>query len=186
MSDQDSTGKGRPTRSRAEAEAARRLKAKLPRDSKEARKAMRQRAAAERIRQREALYSGDERYLPTRDQGPIRKRIRDYVDARLSSGEGFLPIALLVMLAFFFNNPTVNMIVNGIWTLMLVIVLVDSVVLSVLLRRLMKREFPESVRRASHIGYGVTRALTMRWMRLPRPQVRIGGQPKPLKRPKQS
>ena len=53
---------------------------------------------------------------------------------------------------------------------MLLLVLVDAVVLSILLRRLMKREFPESVRRASHIGYGVTRALTMRWMRLPRPQ----------------
>ena len=182
MSDHEATGKGRPTRSRAEAEAARRLKAKLPRDSKEARKAMRQRSAAERSRQREALYSGDERFLPARDQGPIRKRIRNYVDARLSSGEGFLPIAFLVMIAFFFNNPTVNVVVNGIWTIMLLLVLVDAVVLSILLRRLMKREFPESVRRASHIGYGVTRALTMRWMRLPRPQVRIGGAPKEPRR----
>jgi Flp pilus assembly protein TadB len=182
MSDHESSGKGRPTRTRAEAEAARRLKAKLPRDSKEARKAMRQRSASERARQREALYSGDERFLPARDQGPIRKRIRNYVDARLSSGEGFLPIAFLVMIAFFFNNPTVNVVVNGIWTIMLLLVLVDAVVLSILLRRLMKREFPESVRRASHIGYGVTRALTMRWMRLPRPQVRIGGAPKEPRR----
>lgn len=178
MSEQETTGKGRPTRTRAEAEAARRLKAKLPRDSKEARKAIRQRDAAERVRQREALYSGDERYLPSRDQGPIRKRMRDYVDARISSGEGFLPVAFLVMIAFFFNNATINMVVNGIWTIMLVIVLVDSVVLSILLRRVMQREYPESTRRAAHVGYGVTRALTMRWMRLPRPQVRIGGKPK--------
>lgn len=176
------TGKGRPTRKRSEAEEARRLKAKLPRDSKEARKAMRQRMAAERVRQREALYSGDERFLPARDQGPIRKRIRNYVDSRLSSGEGFLPIAFLVMIAFFFNNKTVNIVVNAIWTIMLVLVLVDAVLLSILLRRLLRREFPESARRAAHIGYGVTRALTMRWMRLPRPQVRIGGKPRTPKR----
>ena len=91
-------------------------------------------------------------------------------------------VTFLVMIAFFFNNPTVNVVVNGIWTIMLLLVLVDAVVLSILLRRLMKREFPESVRRASHIGYGVTRALTMRWMRLPRPQVRIGGAPKEPRR----
>ena len=175
------TGKGRPTRKRSEAEEARRLKAKLPRDSKEARKAMRQRVAAERVRQREALYSGDERFLPARDQGPIRKRIRTYVDSRISSGEVFLPVAFLVMIAFFFNNRTVVVVVNGIWTLMLVLVLVDSVTLGFLLNRILKREFPESARHGAHIGYGVTRALTMRWMRLPRPQVKLGGAPKPPK-----
>ena len=183
MSEQEPTGKGRPTRSRAEAEQARRLKAKLPRDSKEARKAMRQRAAAERARQRDALYSGDERFLPSRDQGPIRRRIRTFVDSRLSSGEVFLPVAFMVMIAFFFNNPTIVMVVNGVWTLMLIIVLVDAVSLSFLLNRLLKREFPETVRKGAHIGYGVTRSLTMRVMRLPKPQVKIGGQPKP---PKQS
>ena len=181
MTEQESTGKGRPTRSRAEAEQARRLKAKLPRDSKEARKAMRQRMAAERARQREALYSGDERFLPARDQGPIRKRIRTYVDSRISSGEVFLPVAFLVMLAFFINHPTVVVIVNGIWSVMLILVLVDSLMLGFLLRRVLKREFPETTRRVGHIGYGITRGLTLRMMRLPRPQVKIGGKPKPPK-----
>lgn len=185
MTEQDHpTGKGRPTRSRAEAEQARRLKAKLPRDSKEARKAMRQRVAAERVRQREALYSGDERFLPARDQGPIRKRIRTYVDSRLSSGEVFLPVAFLVMIAFFFNNPTVVGVVNGIWSLMLIVVLLDSVTLGFLLYRLLKREFPETARKGAHVGYGITRSLTMRLMRLPRPMVKIGGKPKPPKAPK--
>lgn len=181
MSDQEHSGKGRPTRSRAEAEQARKLKAKLPRDSREARKEMRRRAAAERIRQREALYSGDERYMPARDQGPIRRRIREFVDARLSSGEIFLPVAFMVMIAFFTNNPSIITVVNGIWTLMLLMVLFDSVTLSFLLSRMLKREFPETTRRAGHIGYGIMRALTMRVMRLPRPQVKIGGKPKPPK-----
>lgn len=181
MSEQESAGKGRPTRSRAEAEQARKLKAKLPRDSREARKEMRRRAAAERLRQREALYSGDERYMPARDQGPIRRRVREYVDSRLSSGEIFLPVAFMVMIAFFTNNPSIISVVNGIWTLMLIMVLFDSATLGFLLSRVLKREFPETTRRGGHIGYGVMRALTMRMMRLPRPQVKIGGKPKPPK-----
>ena len=46
-------------------------------------------------KQREALASGDERYLPARDKGPVRKFTRDYVDSRFRVAEFFLPIAVL-------------------------------------------------------------------------------------------
>jgi hypothetical protein len=64
---------------------------------------------------------------------------------------------------------------------MLIMVLFDSATLGFLLSRMLKREFPETTRRGGHVGYGIMRALTMRMMRLPRPQVKIGGKPKPPK-----
>ena len=50
-----------------------------------------------RIRQNEALRGGDQRFLPLVDQGPQRRYIRDYVDARRNLGD-FMLIVLLVLL----------------------------------------------------------------------------------------
>lgn len=184
MTEQENVGKGRPTPTRAEAEAARKQRIKVPKDPKAARKAMRARDAAERLRQRNALYTGDERYLPSRDQGPIRKRLRQYVDSRLSSGEVFLPVALLVMFAAFIQNAQVIILVNTVWSLMLLLVIVDGIWVAVQTHRIVGREFPGH-RRAGHIGYAVVRSLTMRMMRLPKPMHSIGGKPRTPKLPKQ-
>lgn len=184
MTEQDTSGKGRPTPKRAEAEAARRKNAKVPRDAKAARKAMRERANAERLQQRAALYSGDERHLPARDQGPIRKDIRKYIDSRLSSGEVFLPVAFLVMIAAFVQNKTVILIVNTVWSVMLIVVILDGIWVALQVSKLVKRQYPQSARRGSHIGYGVVRSMTMRLMRLPKPMYAIGGKPRVPKMPK--
>ena len=177
-------GKGRPTPKRAEAEAQRRTAAKLPRDPKAARRAMRQRQREATARQRAALYTGDEKALPARDQGPIRKRVRAYVDARISSGEVFLPVAFLVMFAAFVQSPTIILFVNSVWSVMLVVVIADSAWLTYRISRLVKKEFPDTTRVWGHVGYGVMRALTMRFMRLPKPRVAIGGKPVTPKIPK--
>ncbi len=184
MTEQQPSGKGRPTPSRAEAEAARRTRAKLPRDSKAARKAMRVREGAERAQARAALYTGDERLLPARDQGPIRKRLRQFIDSRLSTGEVFLPIALLVMFAAFIRNKTVILMVNTLWSLLLLLVIVDAVYVAIRVSQMLKREFPDSARRLPHIGYAIVRSLTMRVMRLPKPRYAIGGKPRTPKIPK--
>ncbi len=184
MTDQQPSGKGRPTPTRAEAEAARRTRAKLPSDAKAARKAMRVREGAERAQTRAALYTGDERLLPARDQGPIRKRIRQFIDSRLSTGEVFLPVALLVMVAAFVQNKTVILFVNTVWSLMLLLVILDAVYVWTRVSQILKREFPDTARRLPHIGYAIVRSLTMRLMRLPKPRYGIGGKPKTPKIPK--
>ena len=43
------------------------------------------------------MKSGDERYLPERDQGPVKRFVRDYVDARLSIAEFLLPLLVVIM-----------------------------------------------------------------------------------------
>ena len=181
---QQSTGKGRPTPTRAEAEAARRNKVKLPKDAKAARKAMRARANSERNAQRIALYTGDERGLPVRDQGPIRKRLRQMIDSRLSTGEVFLPVAIFVMFAAFIQNKTVILLVNTVWSVLLILVIVDAVWVTLRVRQMLKQEFPDTTRTMSHVGYALVRSLTMRLMRLPKPRYSIGGKPRTPKIPK--
>ncbi len=176
--------KGRPTPKRAEARASRRMRTRVPSDPKQARKVARTRMSEARMRERAALYTGEDRLLPARDQGPIRMRIRQLVDSRLSSGEVFLPIAILVMFAAFSQNRTVILFVNTVWTVMLVLVIADGAWTAFSIARMLRREFPETTRRASHIGYGVLRSLTMRVMRLPKPRYGLGGKPKQPKVPK--
>src|SRR5690606_21945286 len=66
------------------------------------RKAAKARARDERRRaaslQHKAMLSGDEAHLPPRDRGPVRRFIRDYVDARWNIGEWLLPIMLVTLI----------------------------------------------------------------------------------------
>ncbi len=87
--------KGRPTPTRKEAEAAARERAKAGMDKKAAAKLLRERRAESNSKMREGMRSGDERYLPKRDQGPVKRFIRNYVDARLSIAEFLLPLLLV-------------------------------------------------------------------------------------------
>ena len=79
-------GRARPAPGR---HRAARPQAGLPRD--------RERQREDRGKQMAALKAGDKRHLPTRDRGPVRKYIRDLVDARRSVAEYFLPLALLIL-----------------------------------------------------------------------------------------
>ena len=90
-------GKGRPTPRRKTAEAANR-RPLVPQDRKAAAKDARAAQRAERDKQYAAMQTGDERYMPAKDKGPVRRYIRQYVDARWSLGELFLPVAIVMLL----------------------------------------------------------------------------------------
>ena len=53
------------------------------------------------LKQREALKTGDEKYLPARERGPVRGFARDFVDRRRNVGELLIPF-LFVILVFLF------------------------------------------------------------------------------------
>ena len=100
MVDETEAGKGRATPSRKEAEAARKKQMKTPMTRKE--QAKRERAAREEIRAQAArrLKTGDDRYLPAREQGPVRRFTRDYVDRRRNVAEYLLPFLVVLLVLF--------------------------------------------------------------------------------------
>jgi hypothetical protein len=172
-------GKGRPTPSRKEAEAAARERARAGKDKKAAQKTQRQRRVSEQQKMREAMKGGDERYLPARDQGPIKRFVRDWVDSRLSFAEFLLPLLLVIMVLSYGSggNDEVRGFANGLWTATILLTVVDTMWLVFRLKRALRERFPDEDLRGTTF-YAVLRVVQMRWMRMPKPKVGIGGKPK--------
>ncbi|WP_109509949.1 DUF3043 domain-containing protein [Nocardioides speluncae] len=166
-------GKGRPTPTRREAEAAARERARVPRDRKEL--ARRQRAtrteSSQKIRQ--AMKTGDERYLPARDKGPVRRFVRDFVDVRMSFVELMLPLLIVIMILGYSGNASAVRWSNVLLPTILLLVVVDLVIMRFRLRRELGRRFPDESMRGTTF-YAISRALQMKFMRLPKAQVKFG------------
>ncbi|MCU0301334.1 MAG: DUF3043 domain-containing protein [Candidatus Nanopelagicales bacterium] len=178
------TGKGRPTPTRKEAEAARKHTLKVPSDPKEAKRAAKARAAEERQEARAGLMAGDERYLPARDKGPVRGFVRDFVDSRWAAAELFLPLALVVLLVGFLPIAGIAGYVSMGWMLLTLFILVDTTLLMLRMNRELKRRWPDPAERKGTTLYAVMRVLQLRRLRIPPPRVRPGGRPVKPKEPK--
>ena len=166
-------GKGRPTPTRKEAEAAARARAKTPRTRKELAAAQRAARSESSKTIRQAMREGDERYYPARDKGPVRRFVRDFVDTRFSLIELVIPLLLVTMLLGYSGSARLAQWGNTLLLCIIVFVIIDMVVLRFRLRRELARRFPDQ----SYKGltyYAITRALQMKFMRLPKPRVRIG------------
>jgi hypothetical protein len=170
-------GKGRPTPTRKEAEAQRKQTLKVPADPKAAKKAARARAAQEREVARAGLLAGDERYLPARDQGPVRAFVRDFIDGRWAAAELFLPLALVVLVVGFLPVPNIQGYVSTVWLFLTLFIIVDTTLLMFRMNRELSRRWPSKADRKGATFYAVMRVLQLRRLRLPRPRVRPGGKP---------
>lgn len=170
-------GKGRPTPSRRESEAAAKARARAVTDSKEARRRARDKRAEESRRMRAGMKNGDERYLMSRDKGPVKRFIRDFVDARVSIAEFLLPLLLLTFVLQASGNAALVRLGGALWTTTIFVVLLDTVWLVFRLKRALRDRFPDESPRGT-VFYAVLRALQVRPLRSPKPQVRIGGRPK--------
>ncbi|KQR90515.1 MULTISPECIES: DUF3043 domain-containing protein [Microbacterium] len=174
-SDDTVSGKGRPTPSRAEQEAAR--KRPLVPDTKEAKARARAELSVQREKARVGMAAGEERYLPVRDKGPQRRFVRDYVDAGWHLGELILPAMVLVLLAMVVNNSTVQFFSYiALWAFVALAV-IDMVVLSARIKRAARRKFGADRIEKGLGWYGAMRSIQMRFMRLPKAQVKRGQYP---------
>ena len=165
--------KGRPTPKRREAEQHRRQRVRPPKDRKEALRHARAAAREERMRTRRALVSGDDRYLPPRDRGPVRGYVRDFVDARRCAAEYFLPVALLVFVLNLTGNPRILYFVTLLWLAMLLLIVVDSTLLIRRLKAALRAKFPGDDLRGV-TSYALLRSTQIRRLRLPKPRVKPG------------
>ena len=168
-------GKGRPTPSRKEAQAAAKARAKVPRSRKEMAAAQRKARGESSQNVRAAMKAGDERYYMPRDKGPVRRFVRDLVDSRFSIIELLIPILLINIVFSFSGQPALVSIGNTLLLTGLLVMIFDMVRLRFRLRKELDRRFPDE----SHKGltyYAVTRSLQMKFMRLPKSKVKIGQQ----------
>jgi hypothetical protein len=166
-------GKGRPTPSRKEAEAAARARAKVPRTRKEQAAAQRSARGDTSRKMREAMKTGDDRYLPSRDRGPVRRFIRDFVDSRFSFIELMVPLLIVSMILGYSGSTGMVQLGNTVLFTTLLVIIVDIVMLRVRLRRELARRFPGESTKGTTL-YAAMRSLQMKFLRLPKPQVKIG------------
>lgn len=170
-------GKGRPTPTRKEAEAAAKARAKAPRDRKEASRRQREFRAEESRKIRQGMKSGDERYFLPRDKGPVRRFIRDYVDARFSIVEMVIPLMIIGLLLGYTGDSALVQASSMVLLATVLFVITDMLVLRFRLRRELARRFPdESLKGTTY--YALTRSMQMKFMRMPKARVKIG-QPLP-------
>jgi hypothetical protein len=187
---QTTAPKGRPTPSRsaaarrkgpvapapmtsAEARARRKSLAgpKLSREERRATSAVRRAEMADR---RERMMAGDERYLLSRDQGPVRRYARDIVDARRNVLGLFMPSAL-ALLFIMFAVPQLQFYMSPAMLVLMAVMALDGFILGRKVARRVDEKFPENTENHWKIGlYAASRASQMRRMRAPRPQVKHG------------
>ncbi|MDC2952847.1 DUF3043 domain-containing protein [Streptomyces sp. NPDC001260] len=168
--------KGRPTPKRSEAQSQRRSVANTSTSRKDAAKRQREDRRAALERQRQALAGGDERYLPARDKGPVRKFARNWIDSRFNVAEFFLPMAVLILVLSVVRVASLQNIALLLWLVVIVLIVLDSFVSGMRLRKALGERFPDHNRKGA-VAYGLMRSLQMRRLRLPKPQVKRGERP---------
>ncbi|MFF5441398.1 DUF3043 domain-containing protein [Streptomyces achromogenes] len=168
--------KGRPTPKRSEARTQRRSVAHTPTNRKEAAKRQREERRQALERQRQALANGDERYLPARDKGPVRRFARDWVDSRFNVAEFFLPLAVVILVLSVVRVGAIQSLALLLWLIVIVLIVLDAAVSGFRLRKRLAERFPDENTRGA-VAYALMRSLQMRRLRLPKPRVKRGERP---------
>lgn len=166
-------GKGRPTPKRSEAEKARKQRVKPALNRREAMRRERERMREDRAKTRTAMNTGDERHYLARDQGDVRRFVRNYVDSRRTVAEFFLPIILVILLTSLIGVPMIQLVSTIIWVAAMILLIVDLTMLGVRVKREVRKRFPDDPGKG-HVLYAITRAAQLRRLRLPKPQVKPG------------
>ncbi len=159
--------KNRPTPKRREQEAARK-RPLVQTDRKAARGTDKVKRKEYQLKVRSAMATGDDTYLPARDKGPVRRYIRDYIDARWNLGEFLLPVMLIVLLLSFVGKSwAINLTVFLVYGLLL-LAIVDSALMWRRLKKLLLAKFGADTATRGLSAYAVMRAFQLRRSRMPK------------------
>ncbi|MEB4210725.1 DUF3043 domain-containing protein [Mycobacterium sp. 94-17] len=145
-----------------------------PKLSREERRADKAAGRARMSDRRARMMAGEESYLLPRDQGPIRRYVRDVVDSRRNLLGLFMPSTLFLMFAMF-GVPQLQLWVSPAMLVLMVVMSVDGLILGRKVSRLVDAKFPKNTESRWKLGlYAAGRASQMRRLRAPRPQVKHG------------
>jgi hypothetical protein len=166
--------KGRPTPKRSEAERGRRQPitgsraAAAPRTPQDKAK-----ARTERSRKYEAMKRGESWALNPRDRGPVRALARDYVDSKRRVSEYYMYILVILVVAVFSRNKTIQTYISPLILVLIFIILIDAQLIRRALRKLVAERLPGESTKGLTV-YAVFRALQIRRFRMPAPRVHPG------------
>jgi hypothetical protein len=182
-------GKGRPTPKRSEAERSRyrsiqggttsgRTSSGPARDpsrklTPEEKAREKDRARTDRTKRLEAMRRGEDWALSPRDQGPLKKLTRDYVDSHRRASEFYMYALVILLVALFTRNKVVESYTGPLVFVLIAIILIDALFISRGLRKLVAERFPGQSTRGL-TWYAVMRSMQIRRMRNPQPHVRPG------------
>lgn len=172
---ESSQSKGRPTPKRSEASKRRGGPvAPPPTNRREAARQLKAKKAEDRLRARKGTAAGDDAHLLPRDAGPVRRLVRNTVDARRGLGFLLLPVAAVLVVAQITADPVLLAIAVGLWLATLLGVALDLILTSIQIRSAIRQTYPETTKLGGHIAYGLLRSTVIRRFRMPRPQVARG------------
>lgn len=171
--------KNRPTPKRKVQEAARRQPLVVA-DRKQAKQADRLKRNEQMARTRQAMLTGDDAGLPPRDKGPVRRYMRDYIDARWNMAEFMLPVMLIVLALSFIRTAggTILFFVTILTYTVLLVAIGDTFLMWRRLRKRLAAKFGDEAASAKGNGmYAAMRAFQLRRSRMPRALVKRGEYP---------
>ncbi|BCI87559.1 hypothetical protein NIIDMKKI_27650 [Mycobacterium kansasii] len=150
---------------------ARRKSLSGPKLSRAERRAERTASRARMSERRERMMAGEEAYLLPRDQGPIRRYVRDVVDARRFSLLGLFMPSALALLFVMFAVPQLQLYMSPAMLVLMALMTVDGIMLGRKVSRRVDAKFPNNTESRWKLGlYAAGRASQMRRMRAPRPR----------------
>lgn len=171
-------GKGKPTPQRKKQELLRKRPV-VGGTSPEAKKLAKETLRAERLKAREGLANGEDRYLTSRDKGPQRRLVRDVVDSRFTVGELVLPALFLVIIVSSIRTDNLELDVTiqlgtllTMWGLFLAIA-IDGYFIGRKAQKIVDSKFAGKAEKGLR-WYAAMRSIQMRSMRLPKAQVKRG------------
>lgn len=165
--------KGRPTPSRKEAQAKRVVSTLAPAKNKEDRRRAKEQARAARVASRAAFLRGDENALPSRDRGPARRFVRNYIDSRRWFGEYMLPTMALILALSVIPVVQVQLIAQGIIYFVFIGTGITGIYASRSIKREVAKRFPGTSTKGLGL-YGWMRSTQVRRFRTPQCQVKVG------------
>ena len=174
-------GKGHATPSRKQIEQARSRPlvgaGKTPSLTKDQRKEANRQA---RERYNQAMRTGEERYLPARDKGPVKRYIRNYIDSQRTISEYFIWVIVGMLLLTLLIQQAFPLLAG--YVAMAMYLFFFAVIFEVFLRsRRLKKHLIEKFGRDNlprgAVGYGLMRSVQFRRSRMPKPQVERGQSP---------
>lgn len=153
---------------------ARRKSLAGPKLSREERRAEKTANRARMSERRNRMMAGEEGYLLPRDQGPIRRYVRDVVDSRRNLLGLFMPSTLFLMFVMF-GVPQLQLWISPAMLALMAVMSVDGLILGRKVSKLVDAKFPDNTESRWKLGlYAAGRASQMRRLRAPRPQVKHG------------